>query len=64
MYTHFMARPKKNESESRSYILQIRMTDAERQTLASAADAGGMETSTWARVELLALAKRRLTSKD
>jgi hypothetical protein len=40
------------------------MTDSERKTLISAADAEGMETSTWARVELLALAKRRLASKD
>ena len=59
-----MARPKKKESEAKSYILQIRMTDAERDTLAYAAKAKNLETSTWARMELLALAKRIIARQD
>jgi len=64
MYTSHMARPNKKASEAKGYILQIRMTDAERDTLASAAKAKNLETSTWARVELLALAKRILARQD
>lgn len=60
----YMARPKKKESEAKSYILQIRMTDAERDTLAYAAKAKNLETSTWARMELLALAKRIIARQD
>ena len=59
-----MARPKKKESEAKTYILQIRMTDAERDTLARAAATKTLETSTWARMELMALAKRMLARQD
>jgi hypothetical protein len=55
-----MARPKKKDAEAKSYILQIRMTDTERDTLTNAAKAKSLETSTWARMELLALAKKQL----
>jgi uncharacterized protein (DUF1778 family) len=59
-----MARPKKKESEAKTYILQIRLTDAERDTIDRAAHVKTLEMSTWARMELLALAKRLLARKD
>ena len=59
-----MPRPKKKDSEAKTYILQIRLTNAERDTLASAAKAKNLETSTWSRAELLALAKRILARQD
>jgi len=64
MYTSRLARPKKQESEAKGYILQIRMTDAERDTLADAAKAENLQMSTWARVRLLGLAKRILARQD
>jgi hypothetical protein len=53
-------RQKKPESEARSYMLRIRMTDAERALLVEAARARSLETSSWARSELVRLAKRLL----
>lgn len=60
----YMARPKKKESETKTTILQIRLTDAERDAIGEAAKSKGLETSTWARMELLGLAKRLLSRKD
>jgi hypothetical protein len=53
-----MARPKKPEGEVRENVLRIRLTDAERKALDDAAQAKHLETSSWARSELLALAMR------
>lgn len=54
-----MARPKKKQSDVRTDTLRIRLTDAERKALDAAAEAKTLDTSTWARAELLALAKRK-----
>jgi uncharacterized protein (DUF1778 family) len=51
-----MARPKKPEGEVRENVLRIRLTPEERAALDEAARAKHLETSTWARSELLALA--------
>ena len=59
-----MARPKKKESEAKENVLRIRLTDAERETLNTAAATKTLETSTWARMELLLLAKRLLARQD
>ena len=56
-------RPKKPESEVRKNFLRIRLTDDERGELDRAAQSQDEETSTWARLELLALAKRLLGTK-
>jgi uncharacterized protein (DUF1778 family) len=53
-------RHKKPESEAKSYMLRIRMTQAERALLEEAAKSKSLETSTWARSELVALAKKIL----
>lgn len=58
-YTSVMAgRPKKPKNETRDNVLRIRLTDDERKALDQAALAVGLETSTWARFELLALAQK------
>ena len=51
-------RPKKPSAESKSYMLRIRMTEAERAMLERTAKSKSLDTSTWARSELLALAKK------
>jgi uncharacterized protein (DUF1778 family) len=55
-----MARPKKPEGESKVYMLRIRMTEEERKLMEEAAKSKSLETSTWARSELVALAKKTI----
>lgn len=52
-------KPKRPE-QLKSYTLRVRMTEAERALLAEAAKSKSLETSTWARSELVALARRLL----
>lgn len=54
-----MARPKKPKDENRENFLRIRLTEAERKALDAAAKQRTLDTSTWARAELLQLAKRK-----
>jgi uncharacterized protein (DUF1778 family) len=56
-------RHKKPESETKTYMLRIRMTEEDRQLLDEAAKSKSLETSTWARSELVALAKKLLKGK-
>jgi uncharacterized protein (DUF1778 family) len=56
-------RHKKPESEAKSYMLRIRMTEQERALLEEAAKTKSLETSTWARSELVALAKKLLAKR-
>jgi hypothetical protein len=58
-----MARPKKPPGEGRENVLRIRLTDAERQALDQVAKSKSLETSTWARAELMALARKLLGKK-
>jgi uncharacterized protein (DUF1778 family) len=53
-------RHKKPDAEAKSYMLRIRMTEAERALLEEAAKSRSLETSTWARSELVALARKIL----
>jgi len=52
-------RPKKPPGKSRLNVLRIRLTDVERQRLDEEASSVGLETSTWARSELLRLTEVR-----
>jgi hypothetical protein len=57
-------RQKKPESEAKTYMLRIRMTEAERLLFEEAAKARSLGLSTWARSELLAIAQRALKPKN
>jgi uncharacterized protein (DUF1778 family) len=46
-------RPKKEESEKKSVILQIRVTEEERETVCKAAEAAGKTLSEWIREKVL-----------
>jgi uncharacterized protein (DUF1778 family) len=53
-----MPRPKKPEGEVRENVLRIRLTDEERKSLDEAAKVRCLDTSAWARSELLLLARK------
>jgi uncharacterized protein (DUF1778 family) len=55
-------RPKKPE-QVKTYMLRIRMTEDERALLEEAARHKSLETSTWARSELVAMARKILGRK-
>jgi len=54
-----MKRPKKLRGESRTNILRIRLTAAERKELDALAASQTLDTSTWARMLLLLTSKRK-----
>jgi hypothetical protein len=56
-------RHKKQEPDAKSYMLRIRMTETDRALLEEAAKFKSLETSTWARSELVALARKILARK-
>jgi hypothetical protein len=56
-------RHKKLEGESKTYMLRIRMAQADRAIIEEAARLKSLETSTWARSELVSLARRILGKK-
>ena len=51
-------RPKKPAGEARTVLFQIRMTAEERAAIEQAANERSLDASTWARSELLTLAKK------
>jgi len=53
-------RPKKPESETLSYMLRIRMSQDDRELLDQAAKVKSLQLSSWARSELVALARKIL----
>jgi uncharacterized protein (DUF1778 family) len=57
-------RHKKPEGETKTYMLRIRMTEEERALMEEAAKSKSLETSTWARSELVALAKKLLRNRE
>ena len=57
-------RPKKPSGETKENVLRVRLTTEERKTLDNAAKAKSLETSTWARSELMLLAKTLLGKKS
>jgi hypothetical protein len=56
-------RQKKPAAEAKTYMLRIRMTEADRALLQEVAKSKSLETSTWARSELVALAKKIVSKK-
>jgi hypothetical protein len=56
-------RQKKPGEEAKNYMLRIRMTEADRNLLQKAARTKSLETSTWARSELVVLAKKMLKER-
>jgi uncharacterized protein (DUF1778 family) len=56
-------RQKKPESEAKNAVLRIRMTHQDRALLDAAAKGKSLETSSWARSELVALARRIIGKK-
>src|SRR5207249_9888839 len=56
-------RKRKPAAEANTYMLRIRMTQADRTLLETAARRKSLDTPTWARSELVGLA-RKLLSKD
>lgn len=59
-----MARPRKDKSLLMNQILRIMLSADQKSLLEAAATESGQETSTWARNELLKLAKRVLAKKE
>jgi hypothetical protein len=57
-----MAGKPKDPERRKTFMLRVRMTEADRLLIEEAARTKSLETSTWARSELVALA-RRLVSK-
>ena len=53
-----MGRPKKPIGAARGNILRIRLTDEERKLIDAAAEAKSLDSSAWARSELLSLARK------
>jgi uncharacterized protein (DUF1778 family) len=51
-------RPPKPKPEAKTYMLRVRMTEADREMLEQAAKLKSLELSTWARSELVALARK------
>jgi hypothetical protein len=56
-------KPKKPELV-KTYMLRVRMTEADRALLEAAAQSRSLEMSTWARSELVALARETLKRKN
>ena len=52
-------KPKKPE-QVKTFMLRVRMTEADRALLEEAAKSKSLETSSWARSELVALARKLL----
>lgn len=57
-------RPPKPKADRRTNQLHVLLTDDERQALDKAASLKSMDLSGWARMELLAIAKRLVNRKD
>jgi uncharacterized protein (DUF1778 family) len=58
-----MARPKKSPSETLSYMLRIRMSQEDRELLEQAAKFNSLQLSSWARSELVVLARAIVEKK-
>jgi uncharacterized protein (DUF1778 family) len=56
-------RPKKAKPDSKTYMLRIRMTEDDRALIDAAAKSKSLEASTWARSELVSLAKKMIGKK-
>jgi hypothetical protein len=59
-----MARPKKDKELLMDRIFRIMLSAEQEATIREAATLAGLETSTWARSELLKIAKKMLAKND
>jgi uncharacterized protein (DUF1778 family) len=57
-------RPKKPETDTLSYMLRIRMSEEDRELLEQAAKFKSLQLSSWARSELVALARKIIDKQD
>lgn len=57
-------RPKKSDHEKRTNVLRMCLTESERAQLDDVAKLKGMDTSSWARLELVAIARKLLKGKQ
>ena len=57
-------RPPKPEGGARNDVLRVRLTDEERKQLDAAANERHLDTSTWARAELLTIARNILAKRQ
>jgi len=62
-YTLSMGRPKKKDFEAKTFMLRIRMTGEDRELLEQAAKRKSLQMSSWARSELIELARKLLSKK-
>jgi hypothetical protein len=62
-YNLRMAGKPKKPALVKTYMLRVRMTEEERRLLAEAAKLKSLELSTWARSELVGLARKMLGKK-
>jgi len=58
-----MGRPKKKDFEAKTFMLRIRMTGEDRELLEQAAKRKSLQMSSWARSELIELARKLLSKK-
>ena len=58
-----MAGKPKKPDQVKTFMLRVRLTEAERQLLEQAAQSRSLQLSSWARSELLVLARRLLKGK-
>lgn len=63
-YNLVMAGKPKDPDRVKTYTLRIRMTDDDRAPIEAAAAFRSLETSTWARSELVALARKLLAKAE
>jgi hypothetical protein len=59
-----MAGKPKDPDRRKTFMLRIRMTEADRLLIEEAARTKSLETSTWARSELVALARRLIAKRS
>jgi uncharacterized protein (DUF1778 family) len=57
-------RPKKPEADTLSYMLRIRMSPEDRQIMEQASKIERLQLSTWARSELVALARKIIAKQN
>jgi uncharacterized protein (DUF1778 family) len=58
-----MAEPSRKKRVNKEFMLRVRMTDADRELLEAAARYRSLTLSSWARSELVALARKTLGKK-
>ena len=58
-----MARPQKQEGEARDHLMQVRVQEREYGSFKKAADAAGLDLSSWVRERLRRMARKELRAE-